>query len=395
MSSVRRSVNLLVGALLGQGMLFGAYTYGMLNNSEAIGYLSTSLGIVVLMVMALEYGGGIILRQFDSDQDLINKVAAILCCRIVILVLLLIGIGVAAVFHLIDNYIEQFILAALVGIAVSVFNFTGLLDVKTQYSTHALLSGLHQMLLSVFIVLGGENPLIGGALVTVGLLINFVVQALYVYRWSQQNGVKFVCEKAALKEVFAEGGYVMMSTLPGQILPRFFGVFLLGVGGASAAAVYNYLKLVQGLFNQGVTIFRRAEYPRLIGHYGQAFVLRQFMAAQKFSVAGSFMGVFLIATLLMFHNKLNVDFGAVVLLIVQSLLWFGTSLYFLWLQVQRNNKVQGFYGVLIVLLALVVFWLVDPHSALTVLLVEIISSVIAFIIVLLLNGYRDDKRSYS
>lgn len=394
MSSLKRSVNLLLGAGLGQGMLFAAYTYGMLSNAETIGYLSTSLGIVVLLVMCLEYGGGVILRQFNNDQYLANKVVSILYCRLMLLALMLAVVGIVFTFDLVHDYVEKFIQASLIGVVFSIFNFTGFLDVKSKYSLHALLSGLHLMLLSVFIVLDGKDPVVAGGLVSLGLLINFVVHLVAVFLWAKKDSVRFVLKRHSLREVVREGGYVMLASLPGQILPRFFGVFLLEFGGAITAAVYNYLKLVQGLFNQAVTILRRAEYPRLIPFYRQQFALADFMSAQRLSVIASFIGVALVSSLFLFHEQMVLDYGSILMIIGQSIVWFGTSLYFLWLQVQQNNKAQGFYGVLIVIIAIVLFYIVNPYDALTIIAVEIVSALLAFVVVLFLSRGRDAKHSH-
>lgn len=380
-NTLKRFLYIAFGALLSQGVLFLSYTYTMHVDMDKLGVISTALGIMSIALILIDFGGVVTLKQFESIEEVFNKVLNIVIIRLIIFILL--TFIYFSFKDAIDPRIAMFLSATLTGLFFTIFNFTGLLDVVTKNSIHAVLSSPHLTVVGVALLFIEDSSYQAiGDLCTLSLIITYITHLFYVFLYFKSKiEIKRECRNItaeSLKYNFYEGFFILLAVLPGQVVVRFFSVYLFEKFDSSTAAIYNYAKTLQGLFNQAITLIRRAEYPNLMAFKGCSFNLINWMKAQALSLLSGVLGM-LSLFILIFTGLIELEVYLGIIIALQSLVWFAFSVYFVWLQIHFENKWQGFYGVMVVLFSFSVLFFNSLNDVADVFYLEIFASVSSFI----------------
>lgn len=367
----KKFLNLGLGAFLGQGsMLFTSFMLLAVGNSIA-GSLTTALGVCALFLIVIDWGGQVVQRQnvaqkIDSKNLYEYVIARLPAFSISILLILILPLEVVG-----GQHVKSFLIPSIIGFFFSIFNMSGVLDISSKSNKHGLFSGLNYLAIAVYVVVSLFVTRTEIEMSTAGYINGLVLSiiSLVTLRWACIDvGAGEPIKYKSTLHVFQQGFWVVLSAIPGQIISRAISVSLLQGVGDGAAAKFNFIKSFSGVFNQCVTLLRRAEFKKIfdsIDNENRGWNI--FRCQLKSLVFGAIAIIIGVTSLLPFVKLLNITYSLVFLLAIHSALWLVSSAYFNFFQIIAKNWLQPIHTLTTCLIAvgwILVMGVSSPEKAL-------------------------------
>jgi len=378
-----RCISLLTGAALGQGAFLLTSIYYLTTDPHKIGKIGTGYGLASLAILIIDWGGSVTQRQIVEGHCPKAILVSYVKTRVAPLGLIAVSLGAVLTWGDATAVVPQFLQGAALGIALSIFNITGLLDVLDVRATHGYFQGFPALGLSLCLLLAPDaSPLVYGYAFSLGCVVMFAQQLLFVRGVGRKERECPLRPAPSVPMLRSEGAKVLVASLPGQLITRMVPSVMVLASVAELAAVYNTLKQAQGLLNQVVTLLRRAEYTALQALLRSSPKRLCILRSQYVSIGGGLLvGSAGMLALWATAHATEISGSVIVAAYFQSMLWLATSSIFHVKQVRGNNGDQARYGIAIIALFVVLFLCLPSLSVELVIATEMMASLVALSLV--------------
>ncbi|GGQ16704.1 hypothetical protein [Shewanella litoralis] len=369
----KKIFSIISGAFIGQLLLFLAYGYGLNLYPVILGQISNAVGLFILISLICDFGGGFYLKQNYENE---TKTHAFLTIRLIINFICSVAILIIS-FFVQDEFISEFLFYISPFIFFNSLNVNSLLDVTSEKSWFNIISSMHLCYTAIFIFFRNESAMylaIGiSFFYTSYSIVTFIVSGLKIscfFKFELLNQHKYV---------FIESLKICVVLLPGQLIPRLLSLIIYTGFSEIYAAVYNFLKTSQNIFNQVVTLVRRVAFaPMKLLYLERGFYLKSVFSvgvSQFFLfISLFFMVVFFFLVPLLYQPVSIYDSMA---FIFQSLTWYLISTYIFYLQCLGNNNIPATYSFFIMLFFVTFLVFFEFSNLVSIVIFEAFCSILA------------------
>lgn len=390
----KKLVNLVMGALIGQGSMLLTSFVLISTGHPLAGALTTALGVNALLLVVIDWGGQVLQRQAASAGFQTLNPLEFAIARLPILLLVTFALIVVPAELYGDAGVKRFLLASTIGLWFSIANMSGFLDVADDESAYGLISGLNYFLVAIYVT---TSLLFGLSLrIEVAGWINGAALAcisLMTLRWTRrQHGLRRASlDRRSIGYLIKEGFVVSLTLLPGQVIARVISVAILGTGGGQEAAKFNFMKSFSGVFNQCVILLRRSGYSKLYRTTVDSGNRRFRTFSTQYSII--LVGVIGLLcgglALFLIRDRLGLSESLILAVCVHGACWLISSSYFYHYQIVSWNWLPSFHAILTCMVVVTsVLFLTRVESAVAGILMELCVSFLCFGIIFLADRTR-------
>lgn len=395
-----RFFNLAIGAGLGQGCMLITAAVLVASQVPLAGELTTAIGISSLLLLFIDWGGQVWQRQHSTDKKNKINLTNFAAARIpAVFLLIFILVASAHTRQATNSFIHDFLLYSLPGLAFSILNFSGYLDINSKASLHGLFANINHIMVSTYTILCVAfniklDPSTAGSINSAGIITSTAL-LLLLTKMAGQNGY-YAPNYQSIKYFWQQGLIITIGQLPGQVISKAISIMLLQNSGSSTAAQYNLLKSASGIFTQIVTLARRAYYNKIHNHLTSMKdpYLFSIKVHSRILLLGSLSSAACMVLVMVLQEKLKIPYQAIEVLFLQNILWLGSSSYFYQQQILGINSPQSIHALSTCGIIIPVALLANINTAATAILYEAAISTLVFLLFILAKKIHKNKNIY-
>lgn len=265
LNKLKKTVLIGSGFVIGQGSMFLAQTYLLLNGDlTSLANIGIALGLLSLIQWGTDAGGVFILPKYVEDKNFNVIFSCFLLSRLII------GFSLFFLISLLLTLIkspivvnEIFSKGWLVAIIWS-FNISGILDYYGLNKLADPLSGLCWLLSSLYIIIPGVDFKDTGIFFSLGLFLTTIIQLIIFNRYKKNINLFADIKLNDFSHHFKSAFFYTITYSVSQIYARLIPIALSKLVDSTTAGVYIYVKNIINLTSQVILFSRRAEYSSVI-----------------------------------------------------------------------------------------------------------------------------------